>query len=114
MLWSLSGKTHHVYSALCALRVASGAIQERDVRLSSARVTFVSLTETAIEHYLRQGEHSDKAGAYGIQGHALSFVARIEGDLSCVIGLSLPDISSVLEKFNVPVGIISHSGNKRV
>jgi septum formation protein len=63
---------------------ANGALAaERD----EARVTFRRLSEGEIEAYVATGEPFDKAGGYGIQGGAASFVTRVEGDLETVVGL---------------------------
>jgi septum formation protein len=43
----------------------------------------------------------DKAGAYGIQGGAMAFVTRLEGDLSNVIGLPLWTVGQMLTAFGV-------------
>jgi predicted house-cleaning NTP pyrophosphatase (Maf/HAM1 superfamily) len=42
-------------------------------------VQFASLTGAMIRTYVATGEPMDKAGGYGIQGGAASFVSKING-----------------------------------
>ena len=44
-----------------------------------------------------------KAGAYGIQGQAERFVARISGSLSAVMGLPLYQTAVLLREAGLPV-----------
>jgi len=101
MLWSLSGKTHHVYSAITALLVVSGVIRQRGARLVTVGVRFRPLSERAIDLYLAASEYGDKAGGYGIQGRAMAFVDQLDGDLSAVIGLPLTALTDLLGEFGV-------------
>jgi len=101
MLRSLSGKTHHVYSAVTALLVVSGVIRQRGTRLVTVAVSFRPLSDQAIEHYMTASEYGDKAGGYGIQGRAMAFVDRLDGDLSAVIGLPLTALTDLLGEFGV-------------
>ena len=96
MLRLLSGRTHEVYTGLCLLRGP-------EVRTDSAvtEVTFDTLTATIIEAYVATGEPLDKAGAYGIQGKALSFIPSINGDYFNVVGLPLFLLSKMLAEFGV-------------
>jgi septum formation protein len=85
MLEMLSGRTHTVITALALVRAGGEAL----VDAVTAGVTFNVLEQALIKSYLDSGEADDKAGAYGIQGLGAKFVARVEGDLTCVIGLPL-------------------------
>ena len=85
MLEALSGRTHTVVTAVALERAGGEAL----VDAVTAGVTFNFLDQELIESYLESGEADDKAGAYGIQGLGAKFVARVEGDLTCVIGLPL-------------------------
>lgn len=91
MLRSLSGRTHQVYTGLCLIHgietVADFAITE---------VTFDTLTDDRIAAYVAGGEPLDKAGAYGIQGEALSFIPGISGDYFNVVGLPLKLLHGLL------------------
>jgi septum formation protein len=48
-----------------------------------------------MEMYLNSGEWEGRAGGYAVQGLGASFVVRVEGDLSNVIGLPIPLLLSV-------------------
>lgn len=104
MLRLLSGQTHSVFSAVALVQsdgTGLNGITQREVRVAETRVTFDTLSDAAITAYVATGDPLDKAGAYGIQGGALAFVARIEGDLSSVIGLPLVTTREMLEAFGV-------------
>ena len=65
--------------------------------ISTTEVTFSTLEMPLIEAYLATDEPWDKAGAYGIQGIAGSFVRRIDGSYSSVVGLPLCETRELLE-----------------
>jgi septum formation protein len=91
MLRSLSGRTHKVYTGLCLLR-GPKALTE----CVATEVTFDTLTDSVIAAYVATGEPLDKAGAYGIQGKALSFIPSIHGDYFNVVGLPLERLRRLL------------------
>ncbi len=98
MLRQLSGRQHRVLSAVAV------AFEDRvEVRLSDTAVTFAALSEERIRRYVLTSEPHDKAGAYGIQGHAACFVQRIEGSYSGVVGLPLAETVELLQSFGYPV-----------
>jgi septum formation protein len=84
MLRALSDDAHTVCSA-----VALAARRRNFFRsaVEKTRVVFRKIDEEEIEWYLRTGEYRDKAGAYAIQGRALSFVKKISGCYYNVVGL---------------------------
>jgi len=84
MLGTLSGGTHAVTTGVC-VRVGS----ELYTLHQTTRVRFRALDPEEIRRYVATGEADDKAGAYGIQGRAGSFVAGLEGDYTNVVGLPL-------------------------
>jgi len=90
MLLRLSGRTHHVYSAVALLTNIEA------VELSISRVSFKPLTEAECRTYIASGEALDKAGAYGIQGRAAAFIYRLEGSYSAVMGLPLFETAKLL------------------
>jgi septum formation protein len=92
MLGALSGQTHHVMTAVAIL--TNGELM---TTVSTTEVTFVPLEKPLIEAYLGTNEPWDKAGAYGIQGLAGSFVRSINGSYSSVVGLPLCETRELLE-----------------
>ena len=104
MLRSLSGRTHTVFSGVTLLESdGQRAISRRDDRLVETRVTLGDLSDAAIRAYVASGEPFDKAGGYGMQGRAMPFVTRIEGDPSNVIGLPLWTVAEMLAGFGLPL-----------
>lgn len=94
MLKRLSGNTHEVYSAVA---VALGAPERVFDSLNVTRVTFAPLEAEWIQAYIDTGDPMDKAGAYGVQGHAAERISRIEGSFSGVMGLPLFETAQLLE-----------------
>ncbi|MDN5279691.1 MAG: nucleoside triphosphate pyrophosphatase [Clostridiales bacterium] len=83
MLHSLSGKRHRVVTGIAVVDVAGLRT------LSHSEVTMVFFRELSrkdVDFYLATDEPYDKAGAYGIQGHAAFFVERLEGCYFNVVG----------------------------
>ncbi|WAJ27224.1 Maf-like protein [Antarcticirhabdus aurantiaca] len=83
----LSGRTHRVYTGLCVL----GASGRARLRLVETRVRFKRLSREDIEAYVASGEWRGKAGGYAIQGLAGSFVVRLVGSYTNVVGLPLAE-----------------------
>lgn len=97
MLKRLSGRTHHVYCAVALLTNIEA------VELSISRVSFKPLTEPECQAYIDSGEALDKAGAYGIQGRAATFVSRLEGSYSAVMGLPLFETAKLLQQAGIDI-----------
>ncbi len=97
MLERLSGRAHQVVTGV-ALRGAHGRFW---IDADRSEVTFRPLEDAVIQRYVRSGEADDKAGAYGVQEVGATFIERIEGDLSNVIGLPL---GRLREGFKVMLG----------
>ena len=92
MLRALSGRTHHVYTA-----VAVGRARRTDLALSDSRVQVAARGEAEIAAYTRSGEPFGKAGAYGIQGRFAAWVQRIEGSYTGIMGLPLFETAALLK-----------------
>jgi len=103
MLRALSGKTHRVLSGVALLDACGGSIAREETRVVETAVMFGDLPDAAIEAYVATGEPMDKAGAYAIQGGAMPFVTRIDGDPSNVIGLPLWTVAEMLTSFGIEV-----------
>jgi septum formation protein len=99
MLNRLSGRSHQVISAVAL--VGPGY---REVAVSTTEVEFDTLSAAQIAAYCDSGEPFDKAGAYGIQGYAGTFVTKLSGSYSGVVGLPLFETKMLLEK----AGLLKH------
>ncbi|MCI5074261.1 Maf-like protein [Oricola sp.] len=95
----LSGRNHKVHTGLCLI-TPKGKIRQRVVE---SRVRFKRLTSEEMKAYLATGEWRDKAGGYAIQGLAGTFVVRLVGSYSNVVGLPIYETVSLLggEGYNV-------------
>jgi septum formation protein len=88
----LSGRTHRVITGVALVTAKS-----TEVAAEVTAVRFLTLSEEDIQEYIATGEPMDKAGAYGIQGHAARWIPRIEGCYFNVMGLPLALVSSLLD-----------------
>ncbi|WP_336066995.1 Maf-like protein [Nitratireductor rhodophyticola] len=88
----LSGRTHRVYTGLCLI-TPSGKLRQR---LVESRVRFKRLSREELESYLASGEWRGKAGGYAIQGLAGTFVVKLVGSYSNVVGLPLYETVNLL------------------
>ena len=95
----LSGRAHRVYTSVVVM-LPSG---RQSQRLVEARVRFKRLTTSEIDAYLASGEWEGKAGGYAIQGLAGSFITKLAGSYSAVVGLPLYETASLLEGNGFPV-----------
>jgi nucleoside triphosphate pyrophosphatase len=95
MLRLLSGKTHEVLTALAVINISTG---QESLHVEKTRVEIVKLSDEEIENYIASGEPFDKAGAYGIQGIAGRFAARINGCYFNVLGMPLSRFWSTLHE----------------
>jgi septum formation protein len=93
MLRALSGQTHRVFTA-----VAIGWGDKTAQVCCESRVTFATICDAEIADYVASGEPMGKAGAYGVQGRAAAFIARIEGSYSGIMGLPLFETAQALRE----------------
>ncbi len=90
-LWALSGRRHHVLTAV-AVR-AGDRIWER---LVDTIVKFKPLSNAEVNAYLGSGEWQGKAGGYAIQGAAGAFIPWLQGSFTGVVGLPLAETATLL------------------
>lgn len=99
MIQRMSGKKHFVVTGLSIIKVGTN---NKIVDYEKTMVKFRELSEDKIQRYLNTGEYKDKAGGYGIQGQGEILVEEINGCYSNVVGLPIPKLDKLLEKyFNV-------------
>ncbi|MCB1216573.1 septum formation protein Maf [bacterium] len=100
MLSLLSGRVHHVATAVVLQRSADGlCLQE----LERTEVRFRKLPQESLQRYLERARPWDKAGAYAIQDLGSLLVERISGDYPNIVGLPLVRTAQMLEKAGIPV-----------
>ena len=88
----LSGRSHRVYTGVCLVTPA-GKVRQK---LVETRVRFKRLSREELESYLASGEWRGKAGGYAIQGLAGTFVVKLVGSYTNVVGLPLYETISLL------------------
>ena len=101
MLRLLSGRTHHVITAICLVLAPDEVAALEHER---TEVFFRELSEGEIGQYVASHEPFDKAGAYAIQGLAAKFVTRISGCYFNVVGLPIALLTGVLQDFRKRTG----------
>ncbi len=89
----LSGRRHHVLSAVCVID-ADGSLR---TRISDSIVRFKRLGKDEIDAYIACGEGIGKAGGYAIQGRAEALIDWMAGSHSGVIGLPLYETRLLLK-----------------
>lgn len=95
----LSGRRHHVLSAVCVIDTHG----EVRTRISDTIVRFKRLSDAEITSYVESGEGVGKAGGYAIQGRAEALVDWMAGSHSGVIGLPLYETRTLLRAVGYPV-----------
>jgi septum formation protein len=88
----LSGRSHWVYTGLCLI-TPQGVSR---LRVVETKVRFKRLTGEELKFYLDSGEWRGKAGGYAIQGFAGTFVQKVAGSYSAVVGLPLYETVQLL------------------
>ncbi|HUO89876.1 MAG TPA: nucleoside triphosphate pyrophosphatase [Rhizomicrobium sp.] len=94
----LSGRAHRVLTAVAVL-APGGKLR---TRIAETRLIFCRLDPAAIDSYVRCGEGLGKAGGYAIQGRAETFVRRVNGSYSNVVGLPLRETITLLRGCGYP------------
>jgi septum formation protein len=95
----LSGRNHKVYTAVCLVTPKEGFRQ----RMVETRVRFKRLSEEDIDTYLAAGQWRGKAGGYAAQGIAGSFIVKLVGSFTNVVGLPLYETVSLLAGEGFPI-----------
>ena len=95
----LSGRNHRVYTGICLVTPRETFRQ----RLIETRVRFKRLSEDDIQAYIGSGEWRGKAGGYAVQGIAGSFVVKMVGSYTNIVGLPLYESMTLLGGEGFPV-----------
>ncbi|WP_284165875.1 Maf family protein [Frigidibacter sp. SD6-1] len=100
-LWALSGRRHHVLTAVAVRRGAR--IWER---LVDTEVKVKALSDGEVNAYLASGEWQGKAGAYAIQGRFGAMIPWLKGSFTGVVGLPVAETAHLL----MAAGVDLHGG----
>jgi len=95
----LSGRNHRVHTSVCLVTPREAFRQ----RIVDTRVRFKRLSEDDIQAYLASGEWRGKAGGYAAQGIAGTFIVKMVGSYSNVVGLPLYETITLLGGEGYPV-----------
>jgi len=95
ILMSLSGRSHVLYTGVCAGDAKTGKISTAYAR---TRVFLRKLTDEDIDWMYEKVYPLDKAPAYTIEGRGAAIVERIEGCYYNVMGLPVVTAAKALEK----------------
>ncbi len=96
MLNLLSGSSHQVITGVAVIDSQQSMYLE-----SVSTVYFNPLSNMAIKQYIKTQEGFDKAGGYAVQGLAASFIHRIDGSYSGIMGLPLEQVSQLMLQFKI-------------
>jgi septum formation protein len=88
----LSGRSHWVYTGICVITPQSTT----RVKVIETKVRFKRLSNIELKSYLASGEWRGKAGGYGIQGFAGTFIQKLSGSYTAVVGLPLAETVQLL------------------
>lgn len=100
---SMSGRSGQLYTGHCLLRLLDGNASQRASESAATTVHFVTPAAADLEAYIHSGEPLAVAGGFTLDGLGGWFVARIDGDPSNVIGLSLPLTGALLQRVGLSV-----------
>jgi septum formation protein len=95
----LSGRNHRVHTGICLVTPKETFRQ----RLVETRVRFKRLSDEDIEAYLASGEWRGMAGGYAAQGIAGTFMVKIVGSYTNIVGLPLYETTALLSGEGFPV-----------
>lgn len=89
----LSARRHNVMTSVVLIH-PDGTQQQKTL---TTLVRFKPLTRADIDAYIASNEWQGKAGGYGIQGIAESFISLMQGSYSNVVGLPLYETAQMLQ-----------------
>ena len=94
MLRMLSGRTHHVCTAVSM----QSPLGMKDIAVLT-EVTFRELSDADIRRYMGLVHVMDKAGAYAFQEHGVMIISSTRGDTDNVIGLPVAEVINCLRSW---------------
>ena len=96
----ISGRRHKVLTCFCLFSPNN----KLKIKTVQSVVKFKRLDSKEISYYLASNEWKGKAGAYGIQGFAASFISFLSGSYSNVVGMPLAELYRMLLSIGYELG----------
>ncbi|MEU1972536.1 Maf family protein [Microbacterium sp. NPDC019599] len=99
---AMRGRTGVLHSGHSVYRLRPGADPHEAHAVAEASVTFAAdVTDAEIAAYVGSGEPLHVAGAFTIDSLGGPFIARVEGDPSTVVGMSLSTLRTLVRDLGV-------------
>lgn len=93
----LSGRSHRVFTGIAIYSPDKG----QNSKVIETRVKIKTLSKAEKDYYIESGEWKGKAGGYGIQGYADTFILSLSGSYSNVVGLPLLETRNLLKAHGI-------------
>lgn len=93
----LSGRAHRVFTGISIYSPEKG----QQSKVIETRVKLKTLSKAEADYYLQLEEWKGKAGGYGIQGYADTFIISLSGSYSNVVGLPLMETRHLLREHGI-------------
>ena len=100
MISRLSGRQHQVLTGITLIDVEDHR-EYTDVEIT--HVTMRQVAEEEIRSYVSRRKPFDKAGGYAVQETKDSFIAKVEGSYTNVVGLPMEKLREMLVKVGVSI-----------
>lgn len=98
----MRGRTGVLHSGHSVFRVAPGETPVEAHAVAEASVSFVAdITDDEIAAYVASGEPLQVAGAFTVDSLGGPFIARVDGDPSTVVGMSLSTVRRLAAELGV-------------
>lgn len=102
-LKALQGRNHQVFTGVTLIWKDAGGSLCQTSFAEKTEVVFYEMSEAEIDAYVNTGECDDKAGSYGIQGLAMKYIEKIDGDYHNVVGLPVGRLYQTLKQYKLTV-----------
>jgi septum formation protein len=103
----LSGRTTHLYTGHWLMDTRNGRSVTDTV---CTTVQFATPSDAEIVAYVATGEPLGAAGGFTLEGYGAPFVERVDGDVSNVLGLSVPTFRMMLARLDIQITVLWHEG----
>lgn len=95
----MRGRSHRVFTGVCVID-AAGVSRSK---VSETRLKMTRLSDQQLSAYLDSEEWHGKAGGYGIQGKAATFIPFLSGSYTGVVGLPIYETAVMLRTAGIKI-----------